>query len=299
MKHFVYLDTDLINSYLAQIHGGLVNVISTEKQSKQTNTLTQKKIPSINASKFIMGIFKFLSFEYTRTNNYLEEITTISQTEAGKEILSKIIHDNSYDRLIDYLTNENRIKNYDNNSSLKVGEYLILQGKFRMIDLSIISKLFNEGFKNIYSFINSGQLENISYTFNRQQRRSKEFKNAQKNMQQSIEYDLKALDSMLAAINFISKMLPSDKYIIYDNIFIPLKEKYLREDYTSIRYKYSTNSFITGQITGDIKSIMDFSPNNDLDQALKALDEITLELFNLLSISEDFLIMNPIAWYFV
>lgn len=299
MKHFVYLDTDLINSYLAQIHGGLVNVISTEKQSKQTNTLTQKKIPSINASKFIMGIFKFLSFEYTRTNNYLEEITTISQTEAGKEILSKIIHDNSYDRLIDYLTNENRIKNYDNNSSLKVGEYLILQGKFRMIDLSIISKLFNEGFKNIYSFINSGQLENISYTFNRQQRRSKEFKNAQKNMQQSIEYDLKALDSMLATINFISKMLPSDKYIIYDNIFIPLKEKYLREDYTSIRYKYSTNSFITGQITGDIKSIMDFSPNNDLDQALKALDEITLELFNLLSISEDFLIMNPIAWYFV
>lgn len=299
MKHFVYLDTDLINSYLAQIHGGLVNVISTEKQSKQTNTLTQKKIPSINASKFIMGIFKFLSFEYTRTNNYLEEITTISQTEAGKEILSKIIHDNSYDSLIDYLINENRIRNYDNNSPLKVGEYLILQGKFRMIDLSIISKLFNEDFQKVYSLMNSGQLEKITQNLNREQRRSKEFKNAQKAIKQNTETELQTIKSIVAVINFISKMLPSDKYIVYDNIFIPLKEKYLREDYTSLRYKYSTDSYITGQITGDIKSIMNFTPNNGLDQALKALDEATLELLKFLSIREDFLIMHPIAWYFL
>lgn len=296
MKHFVYLDTDLINSYLAQIHGGLVDVISTEKQSEQSSTLSQTKAPSINGSKFTIGISKFLGYEYSHTSNYLEEITTISQTEAGKEILSKIIHDNSYDSLIEYLTNNNRIRNYDNNSSLEVGEYLILYGKFRMVDLSMISKLFNEDFKSIYSFISDRQLENIAQTLNREQRRSKELKNVQTNMQKKTESLLK---DMKAVVNFISQILPSDKYIIYDNIFIPLKGKYLREDYASIRYKYSTNSYIAGQITGDIKSIMNFTPKNELDEALKALDQITLELFKSLSISENFWIMDPIAWYFV
>jgi len=297
VKHFVYLDTDLINSYLAQIDDGLVNSRKFEEQRCRTEVKTEEDMPATGKSNISMGLSSLLGYQYNFENEYIKEINTISQTEAGKEILSKIIHDNSFDNLISYL-NKNGLISSDSHKSPVVGDYLILNGNFKMIDLSFITSLIDGNFTKIYSSITSGAFDDAIKNMNRQQKRSNEFKAKEKLMKDKLDSELKTFDDVRSMIDFISKILPSDTYIIHNQILIPLTKKYLRENYISLRYKYSSESTIVGYITGDLKSIMDFKPNNELDDLFKVFDEMLLKTLEFLSIKDDFKVMHPIAWYF-
>lgn len=164
--------------------------------------------------------------------------------------------------------------------------------------MSIIQNLFGEDFAKVYSSILSGNLKDSIKNINREQRRSSKVRAEERALKEKLNSDLKMFEDVIGMINLISKILPSDKYIVYKDILIPLDKKYLREDYISLRYKYSSKSTIVGHITGDLKGVMDFKPNNELDEIFKALDDLLLASLQILSIKEDFKVMHPIAWYF-
>lgn len=300
MKHFVYLDTDLINSYLAQLNNGLVK----SRQEENTASITEEKgiedMPFTGKSILGLNIPGLFKYEHGIDDEYIKEVSTISQTNAGKEILSKIIHDNSYDDLIDHLKQTVQIEHYEPNTQIEIGTYLSIRGNMKMVDLSVFLSLFGDDFKKVYSMFLSGAFEESIDTFNRQMKRSSDFIKNQKEKKDKIKKDLTMFDNITSTIAYISKLLPSDKYLTYENILIPLDKKYLREDYNSLRYKYSKESTIVGHITGEVNDIVNYTLNEDsgLSPMLQSLDELLLAAFEILGIGNDFKIMHPISWYY-
>lgn len=300
MKHFVYLDTDLINSYLAQLNDGLIKSKQEESETSVTEGKGMEDIPATDGSTVginIPGIFKY---DHEINNDYIKEVNSISQTNAGREILSKIIHDNSYNNLIDYFSNTIGIEEYVSGTQIDMGTYLSIQGNVKMVDLAVFLELFGDDFKNVYSLFSRGAFDDSLDNLNRAERRSSNEVKEGKEKERQLKKDLTMFGNINDAVAYISKLLPSDKYIVYDNILIPLDKKYLREDYNSLRYKYSNESTIVGHITGKVSDIVNFTLNEDsgLAPMLQSLDELLLAAFGVLGIDQDFKIMHPISWYY-
>ena len=49
MRRFIYLDTDTLNSYVAQIYDGLVQTQETETQSSQTTDKQSERTSNLGA----------------------------------------------------------------------------------------------------------------------------------------------------------------------------------------------------------------------------------------------------------
>ena len=49
MRRFIYLDTDTLNSYIAQIYDGLVQTQETETQSSQTANKQSERTSNLEA----------------------------------------------------------------------------------------------------------------------------------------------------------------------------------------------------------------------------------------------------------
>lgn len=300
MKHFVYLDIDIINSYLAQLNDGLINSVGKENVAEVTEGKQLEDNPITDESTIGINIPGIFNYKHNINSEYITEVNTITQTNAGREIISKIIHDNSYDELFDYLSESVGIKQYNNSESINTGTYIELSGNLRMVDLSALLSLFDEDFRNVYSTMINGEFSKSLENFNREERRSNETKKNQNQNKNKVKSDVKMFKNVTDVISYIAKLLPSDKYIIYEDILIPLDEKHLREDYNSLRYKYSNDSIIFGQITGTVKDVMQFSLNagGALTPMFLALDDLLLSVYNLLGIDENFKLMHPISWYY-
>ena len=74
MRRFIYLDTDTLNSYIAQIYDGLVQTQETETQSSQATDKQSERTSNLGADAdlkvFGKGIIRILmSFRrYIRSN---------------------------------------------------------------------------------------------------------------------------------------------------------------------------------------------------------------------------------------
>lgn len=68
MRRFIYLDTDTLNSYVAQIYDGLVQTQETETQSSQTTDKQSERTSTLGADAdlkvFGKGIEGKIDFTY-------------------------------------------------------------------------------------------------------------------------------------------------------------------------------------------------------------------------------------------
>ena len=91
MRRFIYLDTDTLNSYLAQIFDGLI-------QSEDSETQHQKKVNRQNsvttslAGKIAFKLFgKGVDANAQATYQHLK---TVADDEMVRDVQTKIMHDN-------------------------------------------------------------------------------------------------------------------------------------------------------------------------------------------------------------
>ena len=100
MRRFIYLDTDTLNSYLAQIFDGLI-------QSEDSETQHQKKVNKQNsvttslAGKIALKLFgKGVDANAQATYQHLK---TVADDEMVRDVQTKIMHDNAFDQFMNYL----------------------------------------------------------------------------------------------------------------------------------------------------------------------------------------------------
>lgn len=307
MKQFVYLNTDIINSYLSQIYGGLPDhsQSSTEtKVSEHNENHIQHESADLSAEAQLPLLLKGM---LNLNDSILKDIQSVTQTTAGNEMISKVFHDNSYDLLYKHIKENKKILTKDDNVS--AGEYVQINDICKLVDLDFLNDILSKDFYQVYtnSMKDYHKKDFLEIDFTKS---NPTVKKANDLIRTQIDNEIKDIKFTQALIKFIKQILPSSKYIITDDYFIPINKKYLRESFTSLRYIYSGESFIFGQITGNISDIF---PNNNLantimdnsdstsnaiDDVLSSFDDITKSYFEFLNIKPHMKILNPISWYY-
>lgn len=314
MKEIIYLDTGVLHSYIAQHYDGLPTETSNERgeEVRDTNEQEQgyKSGTSIEArlksGKFeVPGFLKTpegdLKFTW-QPGEIISEKAVMSQTESGKEIISKQLHDNALEVFLE-------------NNEFYAIDYPEIQGKliqctseFKIIDFSYLKSMIQPD--ALLEFMYKEQEDKLSeikkqidYNKNNQEKNklkalytqfSNEFSNQKKDLKDQFNF-------MAKAINYLNDILPNESFMVLGKSLAPLKSEFLRETSKELMFKYGgSNSSIQVTMIGKVTNRIDSIEMPDLSiNPFFEFPKILNSVLNPLGvINKGDLIVSPIAIYF-
>ena len=296
MRHFVYLDTDTLNSYLSQINEGLLKSTVNETVDEIATTKNDEIMPGKNKFESEFGFKPILNLKFTEDKDVMNTTNTLSQIETGRELIEKILHDNSLEQFIKYLKNDNLIVSID---SSRLGDYIEIKEKFRVRDLDYLLGLYSD--ELIEFFMNNSKVELENLIESMKNNNNISTKTIRKQGEEKLKKERENYLQIRKIINIAKEIMPFSKYIVCDNCVIPLEEKYLRITTNKSRFSYSGELNIIGRYTGDLKDAFarESEIKNEYDDVLKSIDEVLKVLYkDTLGLNESMKIIVPIALYF-
>lgn len=326
MKEIIYLDTQFLNSFLAQKNDGLPTLKSHERAEEIKDALESSDGHKSGSS--IEAIFKTGDFEIPlvfkgpsgeikgvwRPGTYSEEKAIASQTEAAKQIISTQMHDNALEEFIIYL-NENTEDIYvtelteDKNC---IGKYVTKKSTFNIIDFDYLIKIMQADIIKMFMFDElDKKLDEINQQLKntpKAQKNTKEyqqtnsfFKDRKVKIENTKKQTISELEKVEKMLKYLKEILPNSTFLIGDGIIAPLKEEFLREQGKELSFKYgnSSNLEITllGKVTGKISS-SELPQLNDIDIVLQLHQMIYFILESLKLTKKGDHIVSPVAIYF-
>ena len=133
MRRFIYLDTDTLNSYVAQIYDGLIQTEEKELQ-KESSTSKQNGMTTEGGAEVDVKILgRGLDGKMELAYNHLKETTN---NELIKDVQTKILHDNAFDQLMQYLKATNNL------NTNKIGNFFEVCDDFFVVDFDYYKKIF-------------------------------------------------------------------------------------------------------------------------------------------------------------
>lgn len=283
LKHFIYLDTDTLNSYLSQINDGLLKAALNESVDEIRREESENNIPGGTKMATDIGLKPIFNMKFADEKDTIETTKTLSQIETGRELIEKILHDNAFDQLNKYLTSRGLIVGYE---ECEVGKYISdEESKFITRDLDYIINIYTDEFIDF-------MIENRS---------REKIKQAKEVDYDIIKEEIKKEEERTRRIFRIAKnILPYSKFIITNKFIIPITDKYLRESFKAIKFSYSSRLKILGKYEGVLSEA--FKKEDGLDTfsgMLLSIDDFLKTFFiNILRLEEDIKILIPIALYF-
>lgn len=157
MKEIIYMDTNIINSMLAQLDEGLINNFTLESSSQETNGETTQSTRNSNGQlnadiKVSTGILPggSLKFGARKGSGGTEsELYTTSILEGQKDILNKAFHDHTLEILIRKLNEKNLLA--EGNTEYKEGDLFFYESTFKFYDFDLLKNSLNvEAMKKMY-----------------------------------------------------------------------------------------------------------------------------------------------------
>ena len=276
MKHYIYIDKEILNSYISQIYGGILDKGKTEKEIEKDATI-KIETPEEKIKAAIKGGIPGIINGDIETEYQIEdkEIKEINKSNVSKEVIEKIYHDNLLDNLIRYIEDTEKV--VTSMELIEYGKYITLNIPFNFVNHGYLKSISNSDFKRAFEKI-------MNVTNPGEVKTSKDAKIAME------------LISNFAI--FFESCFPAKQLIIYENIIVPLEDKYLREKPELIDFKYGGNVTIVGKVTKDCSTdINKFALYNE--EFGKAIDEVKDSMYNLfLPNYKKSFIITPIALYF-
>lgn len=291
MKHFVYSDTELINSYISQIYDGLLMKTVNESQDEIASTSVTSETDGSKQTLVDFGLKPFFNIRIGDNSDIEATTTTLSQLESGKELIEKIFHDNSLEHFMKYLNNENLSKDLSN---CELSDYVTFNGKFTIIDMDHFLNVYNDDFVD---FLVDRTLEEIHIPTTKNMNSNQ--KKIIKDKINTLTEEVKAPHQKIQRIFRMAKnIMPFSKFMICNNCIIPLNSKYLRESTSKIKFNYSSNIVILGKYTNTLlAATTDSYPL--LPEMFSSIDDVLKALFiETFKLPEDMKIVIPIALYF-
>ena len=291
MRRFIYLDTDTLNSYLAQIFDGLIQNQQTEKsvgnKKEKQNQYKGGMSAQIALKLFGKGVD-------TKAETAYEHLRTVANDEILKDVQTKIMHDNAFNEFVSYLQNNNLIKGSE------IGNFISVEDEFYIFDIAFYQKLFEEnGFVSCLKDIQKDTIQNKTtqqvQEMTREQRRDKSLpKKVQETIESATEKNENEFDSAEKLINMLASIIPYPQIMCISNYVVVLNEDYLRDDLKTASFKYGGKIKVVGYITNKVTSqgnsaISAFAGiGNSINALLKIFFENADEMY----------IVHPIAIYY-
>lgn len=262
IKDFLYLDINLMKSFIAQINNGellteIYDNLTSEKSSRidENKKTTVKKGLNINA----FGL------------NAESEITTPSFNnefiDIGREIAIKEHTDNVFNELVTYLNKNDIVKNYPN---IEVGNYIQLNMDLEYFNFDRIESLFEKDFLNIYYL---------------------EF------LEQDNKKDLEEVYSKLP---LLKKLIPYNSFLYGKDMIILLKDNFIREDAKKLGFIFNKNVTILGKVNKHIKNQKNNNSSSKIINSLNSMQNSSLNILKKLGFinTNEVYLITPIAVYY-
>lgn len=294
MRRFIYLDTDTLNSYIAQIYDGLVQTQETETQSSQATDKQSERTSNIGADADLKVFGKGIEGKIDFTYRHLKDT---SNTELISDVQTKLLHDNAFDQLMNYLTKNKLLSN------LNIGDFIEINDEFYIMDLDYYKKIFSD--KKFLDFIKKSERDKIlallkiqqDFELTQEGANSNEIKKNYTNLAKNkcAESD-KGYDDIKDIIDMLCRLVPYRRTLCIADNMVVLNDKYMRDniDMTSFKFggKIKVLGYITNKITTDATESSNISP---LAQVGIGLNQIMLSFFGQQSSLN---IVHPIAIYY-
>ena len=276
MKHYIYIDKEILNSYISQIYGEILDKERTEKlknlkQAEELITPEEKIKATVKGG--IPGIISGdIDVEYDIKE---KEMNSYTSENESKEVIEKIYHDNLLDNLIEYINNQEEV--IKNVNEIKYGSYVFLDIPFNFINHDYLKSISNKPFKDAFE-----KIMNVTSS----------------NNTQTTKQAKTAMELIANFTTFFESCFPAKQLIITDNLIIPINNLYLREDPNIIDFKYGGNIKIIGKVTKDCSKDENFFNlyNADFGKSIQEVKDAMYKIF-LTKYKQSF-IVTPIALYF-
>ena len=297
MKQFIYLDTDIVNSIIAQKEKGLVLETASEHEDAAGKESTKTGNISLDGSVG-GGIWKFAQAQAELTGTGGLEFNSHSQTVL-KEIATKTLHDAAFDIAYEQI----KAKSDTALTNADLGSFVELTQSFDFVDLEYIENLFSD--KNSFlSFMKKTEKEKIeaqaergiSENFNRDQQRKNG--NALKNkVKELVEANNRQYENISDIVKAMRQIVPYKRMLVSsDGHLIPLEDKYFRDNPQTMGFKHGGYVTCVGYITNVIGETS--APNSDnIFAQLQFM--VNQALISILPTKEkDLFVVHPIAIYY-
>lgn len=291
MRRFIYLDTDTLNSYLAQIFDGLIQTQESEKSTGKKNEKQNRFASSLGGQIAVKLFGKGIDANAQATYEHLK---TVANDEMVRDVQTKIMHDNAFDEFASYLKDNNLLGGTD------IGKFISVEDDFYIFDIAFYQKLFAEkgfvsGLKEIQKSNIQKEAEQKVQELNREQQRGK---NLQKQVRDIVDAaTAKSEEEFTAAetlINMIASIIPYPQILCISNYVVVLNEEYLRDDLSTAAFKYGGKVKVVGYITNKVmaQSNTHVSAFAGIGNSINALMKIFFEN------ADEMFIVHPVAIYY-
>ena len=298
MKQFLYLDTNIVNSIIAQAEKGLVTSTSNEKEVSDTEETTSSSTVA-TTGKIGGSLLKLVKAEADITGE-LEGVENGATTYASREIVAKTLHDAAFDIACSKIPLA--IVSMGDQSHDETGNYVELTRVFDFVDFDYLEGLFATD--GVIEFVKKSaaeqieaKAEEIKAETNREQLR-KSGNNFKAEVKKLIATSNKQYDDIAKIIKVMRSMIPYSRMLISsDGYLIPLSDKYFRVDYSDIGFKYGGEITCVGMITNIIGEDCDPCDENNIFATLQHTSNEILR--SLLPTKEkNICVIHPIAIYY-
>lgn len=284
MKQFLYMDTDIINSILAQAEKGLIVSSSTEKDVSETSGGSLFKL--VEAEAEIAG--------------KLSVSESGSSTYNSREIVAKTLHDASFD--LAYAQVVPAIVEYGDTSHSETGTYIRVVRVFDFVDFDYLEKMFAPS--GIIDLIKKSELEKIEEEAERikaqtsREQLRKSGVNFKAEVKKLIGSNHKQYDDIASIIKALRSLIPYSRMLISnDGYFIPLSDKYFRVDPSTLGFNYGGEITCVGMITNIIGKDCNLCDESNVFATIQHMSHEVLR--SLLPTKEKKLcVLHPIAIYY-
>ncbi|MCR4621173.1 MAG: hypothetical protein K5663_03755 [Clostridiales bacterium] len=298
MKQFIYLDTDIVTSIIAQEEKGYIIQMSKENEKEETES--KVRISDISAS----GNGEAKIWKIVQAGGKVEYSQQFQRDKGSKlstkDIAEKTLHDAAFDIAYEYIT---PIKvQYNDQCVGEEGEYLEIQRVYDFVDFDYLEGLFNQD--GIIEYIkkkDAAAIENKNQeaigNINREQFRKKESE-IRKRVKEVISDNNQKYDEIFSMLKAIRGLIPYSRMLVSnDGFIVPLDDKYFRINPSNLGFKYGGEMTCVGLITNIIGE--DTNPCDEKNVFATLQYHVNTMLRSFLPTNNDNLcVIHPIAIYY-
>lgn len=291
MRRFIYLDTDTLNSYLAQIFDGLIQSQEMEKSAGKKKE-KQNRFSSNLGSQIAFKLFgKGIDANAQATYEHLK---TVANDEMVRDVQTKIMHDNAFDEFASYLSENGLL------GGANIGNFISVEDEFYIFDIAFFQKMFAEGgfvseLKEIQKVSIQKEAEQQVQGLNRGQQRNKTLqKQVRDIVEAATSKNEEEYKSAEALINMLASIIPYPQILCISNYLVVLNEKYLRDNISTAAFKYGGKVKVVGYITNKVmaQSNTHTSAFAGIGASINALMKIFFEN------ADEMFVVHPVAIYY-
>ena len=274
MRRFLYYDKEGIESYLAQITGGIQINTSQEVTKENGKRVTKENKKSVNSDigAKLAGFGAELQEKVTKG-----EINDHISSELVKSLEEKVMSDYAFDKVYEFFVNKNLIKIND----FEIGDIIHLSENVTFIDFDYFEKIFSENGPYLFSIKQQKkELKKLKDNMTSEERKNINIKIELNKTEENLKNYEDTRKELLDIVEVVKNTLPYAKFLLTKECLIVLSDYNFRDDSNSIAFKYGGKIDIVGFVTNTINDDESLPNENSFSEIYNIINKILLNLFN-------------------